>query len=111
MKHILYSALAALGLSVPSPVTAEPVPERESARVFVFGNSLIHHLTDTDETTVPHWLAEMARHDGRDLALDGRFGFPTHHDGSATRVRRCQPRRSHCTLSRMSSVPARATCS
>lgn len=76
MKHILYSALAALGLSVPSPVTAEPVPERDSARVFVFGNSLIHHLTDTDETTVPHWLAEMARHDGRDLALDGRFGFP-----------------------------------
>lgn len=76
MKHILYSALAALGLSVPSPVTAEPVPERDSARVFVFGNSLIHHLTDTDETTVPHWLAVMARHEGRDLALDGRFGFP-----------------------------------
>ena len=76
MKHILYSALAALGLSVPAPVTAEPVPERDSARVFVFGNSLIHHLTDTDETTVPHWLAVMARHDERDLALDGRFGFP-----------------------------------
>lgn len=76
MKHILFSAIAALGLSAQPSVAAEPTPERDSARVFVFGNSLIHHLTDTDETTVPHWLAMMARHEGRDLALDGRFGFP-----------------------------------
>ncbi len=76
MKHICIPPLPPLACPCPRLLQPNPCPERDSARVFVFGNSLIHHLTDTDETTVPHWLAVMARHDGRDLALDGRFGFP-----------------------------------
>ncbi|MFC0200293.1 hypothetical protein [Paracoccus rhizosphaerae] len=76
IRHTLRSlascALAWLATTAPLHAT-EP---RDSARVFFFGNSLIHHLTDTDETTVPHWLALMARHDGRDFAANGRWGFP-----------------------------------
>nr|WP_111299603.1 T9SS C-terminal target domain-containing protein [Paracoccus saliphilus] len=77
MKPRFLRALAAVALFLHAPAAiAQPMSERDAARVYVFGNSLIHHLTDTDETTVPHWLAVMARHEGRDLALDGRWGFP-----------------------------------
>ena len=63
---ILQASLAAAG----------PWPERDSARIYIFGNSLITHLSDTQETTVPHWLGIMAKAEGRKLALDGRWGFP-----------------------------------
>lgn len=45
-------------------------------RAFFFGNSLIHHLTDSDETTVPHWLALLAQAGGHGFAADGVWGFP-----------------------------------
>lgn len=48
---------------------------QKDLRVFVFGNSLIHHLTDSDETAMPHWLALLARAGGHGLQLDGRWGF------------------------------------
>lgn len=49
---------------------------RDSARVYVFGNSLVHHQSETsDHTNVPHWMNQMARADGRSLALDGQWGF------------------------------------
>ena len=48
---------------------------QKDLRVFVFGNSLIHHLTESDETAVPHWLALLARQGGHGLELDGRWGF------------------------------------
>ena len=76
IRHALrgLTSCALAWLATTAPVhAAEP---RDSARVFFFGNSLIHHLTDTDETTVPHWLALMARQDGRDFAANGRWGFP-----------------------------------
>ncbi|WP_235857875.1 calcium-binding protein [Marimonas lutisalis] len=44
-------------------------------KVYFFGNSLIHHLSDSDETTVPHWLALMARAGGHGFAADGQWGF------------------------------------
>lgn len=47
----------------------------EERRVHFFGNSLIHHLSDTDETAVPHWLAEMARAAGHEFAASGQWGF------------------------------------
>ncbi len=47
----------------------------EERKVYVFGNSLIHHATDSDETTVPHWLAYFAALDGNTLGLDGQWGF------------------------------------
>ncbi|MBY6121163.1 calcium-binding protein [Mameliella alba] len=49
---------------------------RDSARVYVFGNSLVHHQSETsDHTNVPHWMNQMAKADGRSLALDGQWGF------------------------------------
>ncbi|PSL19162.1 type I secretion protein [Shimia abyssi] len=47
----------------------------EGLTVYVFGNSLIHHLTDSDETTAPHWMAYIAEADGQPFALDGQWGF------------------------------------
>ncbi len=47
-----------------------------AARVYVFGNSLINHLSEkSDHTNVPHWLNEMAVADGRTFAVDGQWGF------------------------------------
>jgi hypothetical protein len=50
--------------------------DRADARVYVFGNSLVHHLSEEDDhTNVPHWMDQMADFDGRGLALDGQWGF------------------------------------
>jgi len=56
-------------------LVAGQTPASESRRVYFFGNSLIHHLSDTDETTVPHWLNRIARADGRGFFTDGQWGF------------------------------------
>ncbi|MEP2530302.1 calcium-binding protein [Shimia sp.] len=47
----------------------------DALKVYVFGNSLIHHLTDSDETTAPHWIAYLARTAGNEFELDGQWGF------------------------------------
>lgn len=47
----------------------------EATKVFVFGNSLINHVSGTEKTTVPHWLAHLADRNGEELELDGKFGF------------------------------------
>jgi hypothetical protein len=44
-------------------------------RNYIFGNSLIHHLTTSDETTVPHWLHRLALAAGKRYAADGQWGF------------------------------------
>ncbi len=44
-------------------------------RNYVFGNSLIHHVSDTDETTVPHWVAYFARNAGNTYRASGQWGF------------------------------------
>lgn len=50
--------------------------ERDASKVYVFGNSLVHHLSETsDHTNVPHWLNQMAKADDKALALDGQWGF------------------------------------
>lgn len=54
---------------------AWPAVAQKEVRAFVYGNSLVHHLTDTDETTVPHWLHRLAVAGGHGLALDGTWGF------------------------------------
>ncbi|MCR8549108.1 calcium-binding protein [Salipiger sp. P9] len=48
---------------------------RDEADVYVFGNSLVHYLGEQPQSNVPHWMNEMARADGRRLALDGQWGF------------------------------------
>ena len=63
-------------LAIMIVVTGSSLAAQEkSERAYVFGNSLIHHLSDTDETTVPHWMALMAREAGHDFALSGQWGF------------------------------------
>ncbi len=49
--------------------------QEKSERAYVFGNSVIHHLSDSDETSVPHWLALMAQEANHDFALSGQWGF------------------------------------
>jgi hypothetical protein len=49
---------------------------RDGARVYVFGNSLVNHLSeDADHTNVPHWLNQMAQAGGQSFAIDGQWGF------------------------------------
>jgi hypothetical protein len=70
LKHIGGLAAAMMMLA------ALPVRGEESVRAFFFGNSLIHHLTESDETTVPHWMALLAEAGGHDFRADGTWGFP-----------------------------------
>lgn len=49
--------------------------QAKDARVYIFGNSLINHLEGGDETTVPYWLAQMAKTGGHSFAADGQWGF------------------------------------
>jgi len=46
----------------------------DEIRAFVYGNSLINHVSGSDETTMPHWLSLLARAGGHGLRLDGVFG-------------------------------------
>jgi hypothetical protein len=68
MTHFLRFLVAAL-LLLTLPARAE------EARVYVFGNSLVHHLDGGSETNVPIWLDRMAKAQGHSLALDGEWGF------------------------------------
>jgi len=72
-RGFLGGTLAAALAGARPGLAAEP---RDGTRVYFFGNSLIHHLTDSDATTVPYWLAAFARQDGTDFRADGRWGFP-----------------------------------
>ncbi|CUH79435.1 calcium-binding protein [Tropicibacter naphthalenivorans] len=57
-------------------VSVPACAERDAAKVYVFGNSLVHHLSEeTDHTNVPHWMNQMARSAGKTLGLDGQWGF------------------------------------
>lgn len=48
----------------------------KNVRNFIFGNSLIHHLSPSDETNVPHWVHRLAVSAGNRYAVEGRWGFP-----------------------------------
>ncbi len=69
MRRLL--ALAAL-LSLPFATLAQ---ESKPVRAYIFGNSLIHHLSDSSLTNVPVWLDRMAKADGRSFGVDGQWGF------------------------------------
>ncbi len=70
VRHVigLIGALLILG-SAPAQA------ERATLHAHVFGNSLVHHLSDDPATNVPYWLARLAQAGGRDLALSGQWGF------------------------------------
>ena len=67
---MLMSVLRLFALVVMCANTAQA-----QVRSYVFGNSLIHHQSDSDETTVPHWVAYFARTAGQDYSADGQWGF------------------------------------
>jgi hypothetical protein len=73
VRHLigLIGALVIMGALGTGPAQAD----RAALSVHVFGNSLVHHLSDDPATNVPHWLARLARAGGRDLALTGQWGF------------------------------------
>ena len=62
----------AAATTLAAPVHAQ---QGRSADVFVFGNSLVHHLTDEGRSNVPYWLSRLANAGGQVLRLDGRWGF------------------------------------
>ena len=54
-------------------------------RMFAFGHSLLDHRppavpTPSDETTIMHWIAEIAAEAGHNFAGGGQYGFLTSHD-------------------------------
>ncbi|GGL56302.1 hypothetical protein [Wenxinia marina] len=69
LRDLVFGGLAALSLSLAGSASAQDL------RLFFFGNSLVHHLTDSDETTVPHWLAFLARAEGERFGAEGQWGF------------------------------------
>lgn len=50
-------------------------PPSSDQRVYIFGNSLIHHQTKSDQTTVPHWLQQLSAADGTKFSASGQWGF------------------------------------
>ncbi len=65
-----------LVLATLIPAGGHAAAETKTIRNYIFGNSLIHHLTPSDETTVPYWLHHLAVAAGHKYAVDGQWGFP-----------------------------------
>ncbi|MCH2164567.1 MAG: calcium-binding protein [Marinovum sp.] len=73
MKCLRQGLLALLAIGFATTASAQSGPQ--SVTAYVWGNSLFHHLSNSDDTTVPHWLGRLAQADGRELRLDGQWGF------------------------------------
>lgn len=56
------------------------VPLLTDMRSFMFGHSLMVHATNTDETTIPHWIHAFAQAAGHSYAAAGQYGFLPQHD-------------------------------
>lgn len=59
--------------------------QTNNIRLFVFGHSLIDHRppaipTPSDETTVLHWMQDIASEAGHTFAAGGQYGFLPQHD-------------------------------
>lgn len=67
LSRIVMALVLVLGVSLPARA-------QQDVRAFIYGNSLINHVSGSDETTMPHWLALLARAGGHSLAADGAFG-------------------------------------
>ncbi len=64
-----------LFLLITLSLSSAALAQDERVRLYVFGNSLVNHPSDSPDTNVPVWLARMARADGRRFSMDGQFGF------------------------------------
>lgn len=67
------AAIALVAILVSASFARAQAPE--PLRTYFFGNSLIHHLTQSDETAVPHWIAVFATANGQGFQADGQWGF------------------------------------
>jgi hypothetical protein len=66
-----------LGLAIALMLAAPAArSENATARLHVFGNSLVHHVTDSPATAMPWWLSQLAEAGGKGFALSGQWGFP-----------------------------------
>jgi len=64
--------------------TSSTNPLTTNLRTFIFGHSLIVHdppaiPTPSNETTVPHWVAELSFAAGYEYAVSGQYGFLPQH--------------------------------
>lgn len=59
-------------LQMTTPLRAAP---DQTLKSFFFGNSLVHHLSDSPETSMPYWLGQIARSNGGELKASGKWGF------------------------------------
>ncbi|MGI3185054.1 calcium-binding protein [Nioella aestuarii] len=58
-------------------LAAQPIhAQQQDIRAFIYGNSLINHVSGSDETTMPFWLSILAQAGGHGFAADGAFGAP-----------------------------------
>jgi len=60
------------------------VNAQKEVRNFIFGHSLINHefqlnITPSQETSVPHWLASLARAADHQYVISGQYGFLPQH--------------------------------
>lgn len=78
IRRFIHAASLALLVPLLTPLvapTAAQAQARDAAKLYVFGNSLVHHLGEEEHANVPHWMGELARAGGRGFALDGQWGF------------------------------------
>lgn len=54
-------------------------PTVTNMRSYIFGHSLILHATETDETTVPHWMYLLSQASGLSYSVAGQYGFLRNH--------------------------------
>ena len=54
---------------------ATPLRAGSGMSAYFFANSLISYPAESEETTVPYWLARLARAGGHGFAADGQAGF------------------------------------
>ncbi|WP_298553666.1 T9SS type A sorting domain-containing protein [uncultured Algibacter sp.] len=74
MKNLLQFTLVLLCLVVSSKTIAQ-----QDKTMYIFGHSLIVHATDSDETTVPHWLHLLSQEAGHSVSVSGQYGFLPQH--------------------------------
>ncbi|SHJ03218.1 hypothetical protein [Wenxinia saemankumensis] len=65
--RLMLTLALVLGLAAPAGA--------QTTKLWFWGHSLVNHVSGSDETTVPHWLAHLARAERRRFAAEGMFGF------------------------------------
>jgi len=65
-------------------VTSSAVAEAQEVRLYAYGHSLVDHRpprvpTPSDQTTIIHWINDIAKAAGKNFSATGQYGFlPSH---------------------------------